>query len=201
MEIPFKGQITLKDFLQAQSLHRARSSGPYVLTGIFIFVIIAGIPSFMSQPGLLEASWPALAFLAFLIAVMWGLPRLQATNAWKSNKSFQAPLSGTITPEHVHIHDAYADGTVTWQAYVGYKKSPTLVLLYRSSNTFNLFPKALFEKESDWEAFVHMVEQAVPQRKPAGWEKVSESAIRVFAVILIVVFIASLLAALFLGGR
>ncbi len=200
MEITFAGQITLNDFLQAQSLHR-RSNASYALAGLFIIMLIAGTASLMSEPGLLEASWPILAVPVFLIAVMWGVPRLQATNVWKSSKSLQKPLSGTITPEYVHIRDAYAEGTASWQAFIGYKKSPTLILLYRSSNTINIFPKALFEKESDWEAFVSLVEQAVPARKPDGWDKVGKSAFWVAVVVLIVVFIVSLLTALLLGSR
>jgi hypothetical protein len=197
MEIPFAGQITQTDYLQAQALHGKASKAPFVLGTIFVFMVIAAGVSSFSEPAIVGSALPVIAFLAILTAASWWGPRFQAIYSWKNNKTFQKPFSGTITPDRIHFDTTYSESNMSWEVYVHYKQSPTMMLLYQSPNLMNIFPKKFFKSDPDWEAFIKLVQENVPERKATVIEKVQKFALWGFTILFVLLAITSFLFTLF----
>jgi hypothetical protein len=197
MEIQFTGQITQKDFLQAQSLHRKTSKAPLFLGGLFICMLIVTVITSISEPALLGTAIPVFVILIIIIAVSWGGPRLQAINIWKNSKSLQKPLSGKITEDKINLEGAYSEGSVSWKAYVSYKQSANMILLYQSPNLMNIFLKTYFKDEKDWEDFKELVKKNVPEKKPTFLEKTEKFIYLSFVILLILLAVSSLIFSLF----
>ena len=203
MEIPFEGRITQQDYLQAQSLHRLRfPKFVIIIRNIFFGLIAVGlVMSSVSEPAILQTALPVIVILGVLFGARWWLFRSQTVNDWKNNKAFQDSISGTISSQGVHFLGGYFSSDIEWKMYYGFKKSPALLLLYQSPNTFNLFPKEFFSGETDWEAFIRLIEQNIPQKKATVWEKGTNSVLVTLSVILVVVFVIGLVAAFFFGSE
>lgn len=195
MEIPFEGQITQQDYLQAQSLHRELPKPLIISGGIFLaFLFIGTIVSAVLEPIIFRTALPMVAILAVVFGLVWWLPRFLAINNWKNSKAFQAPLSGTITSQSIHFTGKHFSSSVNWGVFTDFKRSPNILVLYQSPNTFNIFPKAFFKNEVDWNMLNEFVDRKVfkdtSQDLP---RKVSYIAIGVIVVVaMIVSFINSI---------
>jgi hypothetical protein len=197
MEIPFSGQITQKDFLQAQSLHRKSSKAPIVLGGIFIVLLITSLIIAFSEPVLFGSALPILVVFAIIIVASWGIPHFQAINIWKNTKSYQKPMSGIVMSHQIDFQGAHSQGSVSWEAYFDYKRSSNMLLLYQSPNVMSIFPRTFFDDDTDWETFVKLVEDKVSAKAPSVVKKVSDRVFLVMVVIIVLLaiggFVSSLL--------
>jgi hypothetical protein len=165
MEISFTGQITQQDYLRAQSLHRRRSTALLIVGGVlFVLIVLSFVVTSVSEPALFWSSLPVVAILAIIFAASWWLPRLQAVRHWRNSKALQNPMSGTITSQAINFTGTYSEGSTSWEAYVKYKRSPDMVLLYLAPNLFNIFPRAFFESDADWKALIELVEKNIPDQ-------------------------------------
>jgi hypothetical protein len=197
MEIPFAGQITQADYLQAQALHNKASKAPLVLGTIAgAMLITTGLASF-SEPAIFGTALPVIAFLAILAVATWWALRFQAINNWKKSKTFQNPFSGTITSNRIHFDAAYSESSQSWEVYIHYKQSPTMILLYQSPNLMNIFPKKFFKSDQDWEAFIKLVQENILEKKTTAIEKIQKFSLVGFGILLLLLAIISFLFTLF----
>jgi hypothetical protein len=55
-----------------------------------------------------------------------------------------------------------------WSVFFKRKIGKDIVVLYQSIQVVNIFPREFFATETDWEAFVDLVYQNVPEAAPAS---------------------------------
>jgi hypothetical protein len=167
MEIHFNGQITQAIYLQAQALHRnAPKIERMIGLGFLVLSLVAVVIGFVWGLETFLLFLPILiAPIALFILGRW-VPRWQAISYWRTYKPLQDPISGVANAQGVNLNGTHFRGDFPWNIYTEYKQSPDMVLLYETPDLPHIFPKAFFEQESDWEAFVELVKRKVPQ-KPA----------------------------------
>jgi len=167
MEIPFEGQIKQEDFSQAYSLfHKLPKPIVIIGGGIILFIIGVFIIGLIRSP-----SWSALPTVIMILVLGflgWWIFRFTRRDQWKSNEAFQNPISGIVSNQGIRMTGTNFTSEVSWELYRTYKISSDMVILYQSSFSYNVFPKSLFQSEDDWETFVELVEEKIPENKGYG---------------------------------
>jgi hypothetical protein len=160
MRIYYRGQMDQKGFLKVLGLHNMLGKRRWILTGGGIMLLVSALVVSMREPGLLSAMLPGLIFMMVFLSFPWWVPYVQA-NAMTKNGIYSQQVSGIISDEEVTINGAGSKSTFEWSAYSGYKMKDDLILLYQGKNNFNIFPKAFFHREEDWDEFVRFVKEKV----------------------------------------
>ena len=83
-------------------------------------------------------------------------------------------------------------GRERWDAFVQYKMSDDVVLLYQTNAAFNMVPRSLFANDEDWQRFRQHVQATVPKEQPKGRLNVRWILYAVIAVIIVVAVILGL---------
>lgn len=163
MEIQFGGAVALRDFQRAQTLDgRTRAFSMVAL----VFVVILGasqVGVFLTTPFTLSSLTLLLPLLIGAL-VFWVVLRYSVQNTWKKSQAAFSAISGTITEDAVAYNTAQSESKSSWGLFQKYKIAPDMVLLYQTTNAFNVFPRHFFRSEADWKAFVELVRQKIAQR-------------------------------------
>jgi len=186
MEIFFEGQIKQEDFSRAYSLFH-KIPKPIVIAGggIILFVLAMFIIGLIRNP-----SWSALPTVILILVsgfLIWWMFRVGNRSQWKSNKAFQNPISGVVSDQGIRMTGTDFTNEVSWEFYRNYKISSDMVILYQSSFSASVFPKFLFQSEGDWETFIELVKEKIPEN--TGYEGVGRIAlIGVIGLAIIVIY-------------
>jgi hypothetical protein len=85
-----------------------------------------------------------------------------------SNRLLQLPIRGAVSETGVWTETEHTRSDLPWELFLRRKIGKDIVLLYSSIQAAKVFPREFFTSEEDWQAFVELVRQRVPERAPAG---------------------------------
>jgi hypothetical protein len=163
VDIQFGGTLGLGDFRRAQSLDgRTRVYSLIALAFVGIAIAIQ-VWSFLTTPFSIS-SLILLMPLVIGALVFWLALRFIVQRSWKQSQTTFAAISGTISDDAVAYNTAQSQSRSAWDLFQRYKIAPDMVLLYQTTNAFNVFPRHFFSTEADWAAFVQLVQQKIAKR-------------------------------------
>jgi len=131
---------------------------------------------------------PAILFFVFVSGYSLALPRIQSRRLAKS-PLLRGPMRGAATEEGLLLHSDLGESAVQWDAFVRFKMSDDVILLYRTQSAFTIVPRSLCQSDSDWQRLRQQIQARVPEKGPRlatvlGWLVV---ALMVLACILVLV--------------
>lgn len=166
--ISYSGQLTVDEL--AAALRMATWGRKWLI--IAYWFILAGFLAAVLV-GIIFNLYPVFNVLLavyLLIALGLGVYFAPATNAKKTfGQDSVIKLTGIITDEGLSIQTSRTQSELHWGIYKSARFSPGFVLLYRTSNCIDSFPRKYFANEIDWKAFRSLVEQKIA--KKAYFEK------------------------------
>jgi hypothetical protein len=84
----------------------------------------------------------------------------------QSSKLLQATIMGEAKESGIRIETEHSRSELPWDVFPKRKITKDIVLLYQSIQVTNVFPREFFASETDWQAFVELVRQNVPEGAP-----------------------------------
>jgi hypothetical protein len=172
MEIPLHGHYSDEDIQHALALMRGRA---FRVLGIIVVavVILASVPYVIpilsgqaDMVGILSIVIPPLIVLGAFAFLVRSMPRRQARRL-RQAPLFRGPISGRVTDEALELASERAAGKTKWSAFVQYKMTDQIVLLYQSNAAAMIVPRGFFGSDDDWQQFRRHVRSVVPDRVPA----------------------------------
>lgn len=168
-EVRFAGKIDEDLFLRASRV----SSGRTVLKFLFVAAVVSGLS--LVSPFLSWFRGGDVAIHHFLVVfvclymVLFAAQGLKAAEklTFASNKMLQAGFSGRATEEGVEILSPYSNSRIPWDRFHKSLVQPRFVLLYHSSQSFNLLAREHFNADADWETFAGWARSKVPAPTPS----------------------------------
>jgi hypothetical protein len=203
VEIPLHGEYTERDIKRGLALMRGLQ---FKIMGIFMGFIAAGalfstivtITSEEMEPlAILGSLLPVAVVLAIFGGIFWLVPYLQFRTVKKA-PLFQGTMTGAVTDEALELRSEQAEGKTKWGAFVQYKMSDEIVLLYQNKAAATMVPRSLFAGDEDWQKFQQLIQATVPGKAQRGpriglWG--------VLAILLMIcVVLTAIVLALLLGG-
>lgn len=160
-----EGVVTAEDFFAAQKLHRTtRRLADVVWLVLLVLFSGGGLKLFLDGTGRGFIIAIAVIVVGHLLFMRLYLPRLAARRVWQRSRSLHAPMRRLISPELVQTITPESNVIVRWSAYVKYRGSEQVILLYLTEHPqlFTMFPRAMFQSEEDWHRFQSMVAERLP---------------------------------------
>jgi hypothetical protein len=84
----------------------------------------------------------------------------------QSSRLLQSPIVGEVKETGIRVETEHSRSEIPWDAFLKRKMGKDIVLLYQSIQVVNIFPREFFAGEADWQAFVDLVRQRVPEQAP-----------------------------------
>ena len=174
MEIPLRGEFTEQDIRRGLALMRGRAFQVAGI-GIGILVPLCAVGSLLTAPeGWVDANFvltsllPALIVPAFFGIVMWWTVRRQVRQVQEA-PLFQGTITGLATDEAIELQSAESASRIKWSAFVQYRMTDDVVLLYQNKAAATIVPRSLFPDDQAWQQFRQHVQATVPPkaRKPS----------------------------------
>jgi hypothetical protein len=172
MDIPLQGRYTDEDIRRALALMRGRV---FQVMGILLVVIAVSaslpylLPMLSGQADgvtVTSAILPPVLVLGVFGFILWNTPRSQ-TRRLRQAPLFQEPVSGRITAEALALESEQSAGRTKWRAFVQYKMSDQIVLLYQNHAAATIMPRDFFASDDDWQRFRQHVQATVPEKAQA----------------------------------
>ena len=170
MEIPFSGEIDV-DILRRTNRAALIPPRKMLLFGV-VLVLVGGwgwiSPMLHGAP----VSWDGVGPLLLFVLVLGGLVGYAVVAAPRklmaSNRLLQLPIRGAVSETGVWTETAHTRSDLPWDVFLRRKIGKDIVLLYSSIQAAKIFPREFFASEADWQAFVELVREHVPERAAAG---------------------------------
>lgn len=172
MEIPLHGQFTEQDLRHSLTLLLGRQLkglriGTVIIAVVLIFYPIATIASRdVEVMALLSWLLPLVILFVIFGGVVWLLPYL-ALRQYRGSPLYQGLFSGVATDEALELRGEQSEAKTKWGAFVQYKVSDQVVLLYQNRAAASIVPRSLFASEEDWRQFQQFVRATVPEQEKA----------------------------------
>jgi branched-subunit amino acid ABC-type transport system permease component len=166
MQIPIQGQYAEQDVRRAISLGYGRGFrvARIIFVAIAAVVVLATLVLAVSgTEGALTPliySLPGLLVLAFL---PWALQLILARQVANSPLCKET-VTGVATDEFLQIRNNLSESRVRWDAFVSYKMSDDVILLYQHNAAFCLVPRRLLASDKDWGSLRQHVRANVPEK-------------------------------------
>lgn len=160
-----EGVVFEADFLAAQKLHRpTRRMTDLIWLGLLVLFSGGGLKLFLDGTGRGLIIAILVIVGGHLIFMRLFLPGIAAKRVWQRSRSLHAPMRRLISPELVQTITPDSNVIVRWTAYVKYRSSEQVVLLYLTEHPqlFTMFPRAMFRNDEDWHRFQHLVAEQLP---------------------------------------
>jgi YcxB-like protein len=170
METPFRGQIDAEILRRANRTALTLSPRTLILGGIVALVVIGGqvVPWLHGDTISWEGIGPVLVFVLFLAGLfgysLYGEPR----RILQDNALLQYSIVGEAKESGIRMETEHTLSELPWDVFFKRKIGKDIVLLYQSIEVVDIFPREFFATETDWEAFVDLVYQHVPDAAPRG---------------------------------
>lgn len=184
------GQLTLQDYLHAQSLHARRVWWVQLLVVLAALPLIGGYVSVM-VPDIAAHGWvnlgyylwlPVVIVLALLLYYFVALPR-RVRRLFEQQKALSAPFEHEITPDGLVSSNQYGRSTRPWAHFLKWKESRDILLLYVSDLQFVLIPKRFCTAEQLEALRAQLAQNHVPQAGTVTRRSVIIAGILVFWLI------------------
>ncbi len=166
VQIPIQGNYAEQDVRRAISLGYGR--GFRVARIIFIaiaavFVLAALAVAVSGIEGSLTPMIYSLLFLLVLAFLPWALQWISARQV-ASSPLYREAVTGVATDEFLEMRNSLSESRVRWDAFVSYKMSDDVMLLYQHNAAFYLVPRSLLASDKDWESLRQHVRANVPEK-------------------------------------
>jgi hypothetical protein len=157
-------KYTFKEFFEG-TRNATRVYWPMsLLGGILILYTLYEYMKNGAQEGATNTSFSYL--MSFLIGVLFlSLPLLQAALVWRSNPSIRGAITCWADEESFYQQTMNSDLAVKWPAFIKFKETRNLFLVYPSKQMCYLIPKRAFTNESQVKEFRELLHQKINQRQ------------------------------------
>lgn len=85
-----------------------------------------------------------------------------------STRLLQSPIRGGVSETGVWRETEHTRSNLPWDIFLRRQIGADIVLLYSSLQAAEIFPREFFASEADWQAFLELVRQRVPEHAAAG---------------------------------
>jgi hypothetical protein len=119
----------------------------------------------------LQLFLPLLSWILVFAAVWVALYRILRNFGraeWDGNPSLQHPVKLTITPTTLVFRQQDRQTEYRWPAFVKYRQSPNLFLLYVSESGFEIIPRRAFADLLELHAFEELLRSTLPTPDPTS---------------------------------
>lgn len=195
MEIKFSGRYVEQDLQRGLVLMQGRQSRTIgiITTVLLATLVLFFIVSYLSRAVEIGTLLVSLLFPAIVLIVLagftWWLPMIQARRIQKA-PLFKGTISGIATDEALELHSEVSQGRTKWDAFVQYRMSDEVILLYQNEAAAQIMPRSFFASDGDWQSFRQLVQAKVLgkiQRSRPVWFYI------VFGIALLIAIISCLL--------
>jgi len=170
MAIPFRGQIDVNIIRRMNQIALTPPRRFLIWGGIAALAVFwATVVPWLRGGTFSLEGWEPVLFMAllFLGIVAYSL-YMAPKKILQSNKLLQAPIVGEASDSGIHLETEHTRSEFPWDVFLRRKIGKDIVLLYQSIQITNVFPREFFASDTDWQAFVEMVRQRVPEAAPAS---------------------------------
>jgi hypothetical protein len=135
-------QCDLKDYLEAQNVALKATAGYYIVSIGGILSLVLGVLA--SLLGLFGAAWPMLALAVFWLSCPifywpWKLRR-----DFKKHPNFSRQCSLHVDENGLRSESDVSSGETKWEAFVKFRETPNLFMMYFGGRMFKAIPKRAF---------------------------------------------------------
>ncbi len=200
MEIRFAGQLDRKTLGRAVALHTRFPLWAQVAADTMVGIVGLGVLGNVASgylPALRHCGFrgpqyvPLLAFVGLVVSIpLWIFP----LGVWLQARQGIPARSGSISEDGVYLQTSQSKARLDWQAFVHYRRSGDMVLLYPQPALSHAFPRAFFASDADWQVFNRLVEANVPEAS------LKDSAARARAMLIVPVLAFAIGVASYLFG-
>lgn len=147
--IEAEGELTERDYMKAQWLHlKPRRPLLYVGYGLLFLIGIAAALAVGSSASVGDTT-PAIGFFAvlglFVILVLWQW--LAYRRAYRSQRTLSGTQRLLFSESGIRGAFAYGAGETEWGAFIKWRESRDLFIIYQASNLMHIIPKRWFAGE------------------------------------------------------
>lgn len=151
--IPFRGELTQRQFSQVQSLLLPWWARAYVVVPVCVFVFVsigAGWSSVLENPlSVVEDFLFALVVLFASALITWyGRKR-----AWLASAKLHGQVHGQVSAAGLDWNTDVTTTRLAWDKLIGFKEAGSLVLVYYAPRCAFYFPRCFFADEQAWHSF------------------------------------------------
>lgn len=170
MAVPFRGQIDAGVLRRMNRTALTLSPRTLIFGGIVALVVICGQVVSWLQGGAItwEGVGPVVVFVLFLAGLFGYSLYVAPRKLLQSNTLLQSTIVGEARESGIRMETDPIPSELPWDGFFKRKIGKDIVLLYQSIQVVNVFPRELFATETDWEAFVDLVYQNVPEAAPTS---------------------------------
>jgi len=118
------------------------------------------------QSWLTLAAW-GMSMVSIWISVMWMLRNIPRAE-WKSNPFAQRPTTVAASESGLLFHQEDRKSDYTWNAFMNFRETAVIFLLYVGESSFVMIPKRAFATAADLDAFSQLLRGAVVPAVPAS---------------------------------
>jgi hypothetical protein len=163
VEVPFAGRLDRQLAIAAQRLYMRPGRRAVVLLALGFLLLCSSVVVLQGTRFSLVTLAELAAFMLLWLASLWFLtPLLNARRVERTSKLFASPLHGVATETGIHLESAYGTSDLPWDVFFRYKATDSLVILFQSTQLFNVFPRSFFGSDEDWHGFRVWVADKVP---------------------------------------
>jgi hypothetical protein len=151
--IDIAGQCLWTDYLEAQRTHRQKRGWRRV-GWIALWVLITGQIGLFALAALGDSqwAWPLGLLVAVLAANVWfervRLPRY-CRRIYDQQRGMREPFRSWLSATEIRSETALGTSAHDWTAFIRWRESAGLFLLYQSDCLFNMVPKRSFGSEAE----------------------------------------------------
>lgn len=143
MEIRFR--LTEEDSLNAFRAVSMPSWGMYLFVLLLALLFLVGI--YLINHGLSVAGWIWLVLSAVLGIAVYEVPRNQVRRSLRSNPSAEGEVTYVLDDKGTVATFATGESRLDWRAYIKYKETGTMFLLFFSPSRYASIPKRAMSAE------------------------------------------------------
>jgi YcxB-like protein len=163
--IAFAGQLTESDFRRVSALAGRRVVlGWTALIAILIIVLLArwSWEAFLADP---VYTVMVFGLLVLTIPISLALRPMLLRRYWRSNALLRQPIKGEASDENLAwAIEGVSSNQVPWHLLLGYRESPSAVLVYVGLNQFVPFLPRYFGDPAEWQRLRALVASKLPRK-------------------------------------
>lgn len=168
MQINYAGKISKKEYLKAILLNNQQLRIQKWIFGIALAVIAFSIGSLMIEDfqkykSILQS--PGILIPLFVLTFPWWMPYLQVTSYNQPGNIYRNNVFGLINDDEITISSGLVKSSSQWNAYTSWRIKDEILLLYQGKNCFNIFTRAMFASQDEWNNFLSLIKSKVSTSK------------------------------------
>ena len=167
MEIRFRGSLAKEDYLDAVRLasHPVQRKLTIVFQLWILFLSFATIFALLGVWQLANSQTISTIFfvLALIFAVLGFKMRSVPSQTWESNEDITTVQEGIATADALELATSRSQARNLWSSFGGYGLHKDVLILGAQSGIFVPISKRMFTTDHDWDRFLQLVSDKLPQ--------------------------------------